>query len=71
MTVSLSLATEAASVPIAWRLYLPQQWCDGATRRKAADQVVVADAGRRLGQPPWMLPLLPTQELVIYDAVVE
>jgi SRSO17 transposase len=36
VAVSLSLATEAASVPIAWRLYLPQQWCDDARRRQAA-----------------------------------
>jgi SRSO17 transposase len=36
VAVSLSLATEAASVPIAWRLYLPQQWCDDARRRQVA-----------------------------------
>lgn len=36
VAVSLSLATEAASVPIAWRLYLPQEWCDDAKRRRAA-----------------------------------
>jgi SRSO17 transposase len=36
VAVSLSLTTEAASVPIAWRLYLPQQWCDDAKRCQAA-----------------------------------
>lgn len=36
VAVSLSLATAAASVPIAWRLYLPQDWCDDAERRQAA-----------------------------------
>jgi SRSO17 transposase len=36
VAVSLSLATEAASVPIAWRLYLPRQWCDDAKRRRPA-----------------------------------
>ncbi len=36
VAVSLSLATEAASVPMAWRLYLPQQWCDDARRRQVA-----------------------------------
>lgn len=36
VAVSLSLATEAASMPIAWRLYLPQEWCDDAERRHVA-----------------------------------
>lgn len=36
VAVSLSLATESASVPMAWRLYLPQQWCNDAARRKVA-----------------------------------
>lgn len=34
--MSLSLATEEASVPLAYRLYLPQEWAeDGARRRRA------------------------------------
>jgi SRSO17 transposase len=33
VAVSLSLATDAASMPIAWQLYLPQPWCDDAARR--------------------------------------
>jgi SRSO17 transposase len=36
VAVSLSLATQAASIPIAWRLYLPQAWCDDNARRRAA-----------------------------------
>jgi SRSO17 transposase len=36
VAVSLPLATKAASVPIAWRLYLPQAWCDDAQRCQAA-----------------------------------
>jgi SRSO17 transposase len=36
VAVSLSLGTATASVPIAWRLYLPQQWCDDDERRRAA-----------------------------------
>ena len=36
VAVSLSLATKAASVPIAWGLYLPQEWCDDAKRCRAA-----------------------------------
>src|SRR3954462_12688105 len=34
--VSLSLANHAASLPIAWRLYLPLEWTADAARRAAA-----------------------------------
>ena len=35
VAVSLSLATVRASLPMTWRLYLPQEWCDDAQRRQA------------------------------------
>jgi len=36
VAVSLSVATEAASLPIAWRLYLPEEWAQDEQRRKQA-----------------------------------
>ena len=35
VVVSLSITTAAASLPIAWRLYLPQVWSEDKERRKA------------------------------------
>jgi SRSO17 transposase len=36
VAVSLSLATLAGSLPLAWRLYLPREWTDDPPRCKAA-----------------------------------
>ena len=36
VAVSVSLACAAASVPVAWRLYLPREWADDAQRREKA-----------------------------------
>jgi SRSO17 transposase len=36
VAVSISLASEQASIPVAWRLYLPQAWAQDARRREKA-----------------------------------
>lgn len=36
VAVSLSVATATASLPIAWRLYLPEDWANDLVRRKKA-----------------------------------
>lgn len=36
VAVSISLATEQASVPVAYRLYLPKEWAEDAARRRKA-----------------------------------
>ena len=49
----LSLATERGSVPIAWRLYLPEQWAKDRQRRKKAGvprQLEVSDQARHCAE---------------------
>jgi SRSO17 transposase len=36
VAVSLSVATQEASLPVAWRLYLPESWARDRVRRRAA-----------------------------------
>jgi SRSO17 transposase len=36
VAVSLSIANEQASLPVAWRLYLPKPWAEDAARRTKA-----------------------------------
>jgi SRSO17 transposase len=45
VAVTLSVANRAASLPVAWRLYLPQDWADDPVRRRKAgvpDEVAFA-----------------------------
>ena len=37
VSVSLSIATAAGSLPIAWRLYLPEEWINDPARRQKVD----------------------------------
>src|SRR5438046_9217647 len=57
VAVSLSLANRHASLPVAWRLYLPQEWAaDPARRRKAhvpADITFKTKAEIALDQLRW------------------
>ncbi len=36
VAVSVSLASQAASLPVAWQLYLPREWADDPPRRDKA-----------------------------------
>ncbi len=36
MAVSVSLACDQGSIPVAWQLYLPEDWAQDAERRKRA-----------------------------------
>jgi SRSO17 transposase len=36
VVVSVSLAAQGGSLPVAWRLYLPKEWCDDDARRQKA-----------------------------------
>jgi SRSO17 transposase len=52
VAVSISLANVHASLPAAWRLYLPEAWIKDADRRKKArvpDEVIF----RKSGRSPW------------------
>ena len=35
--MSLSVATATGSLPIAWRLYLPEEWANDLVRRRKVD----------------------------------
>jgi len=55
VAVSLSMATWASSLPIAWRLYLPEEWSEDAERRKKTEvpaEILSNQAGDRIGPDP-------------------
>ena len=64
VAVSVSIATEAYSLPVAYRLYLPEEWADDRLRRKAAK---VPEAVQFATKPEIALQLL--QELKDTDAL--
>ena len=44
-SVSVSLACEAASLPVAWQLYLPKEWAaDPGRRTKAGVDLLMFDS---------------------------
>ena len=58
MAVSVSLANDAVSLPVAYRLYLPESWAQDRRRRRAAG---VPDAVEF--QPKWQLALAQIRTL--------
>jgi SRSO17 transposase len=60
--VSVHAATDQASCPINWRLFLPEEWDHDAQRRRTAH--VPADVGHR---PKWQLALDLLDELAGWD----
>ena len=62
--VSVHAATDQASCPIDWRLFLPEEWDQDAERRRKAH--VPADQRHR---PKWQLALQMLDELVGWDLV--
>jgi SRSO17 transposase len=60
--VSVHAATDQASCPIDWRLFLPESWDDDAERRRKAH--VPADQRHR---PKWQLALDMLDELAAWD----
>jgi SRSO17 transposase len=72
VAVSLSLANRHASLPVAWRLYLPQEWAaDPARRRKAhvpADITFKTKAEIALDQLRWACAAGLPRGVVLPDA---
>ncbi|MFJ3245273.1 IS701 family transposase [Streptomyces sp. NPDC086782] len=64
VAVSLHAASDTASVPISWRLFLPQEWQDAAGRRARAG--VPEEVGHR---EKWRLALDLIDEAIGWDLV--
>lgn len=65
VAVSLSLANQQGSLPVAYRLYLPEEWCDDEERRKKCG--VPADV---VFEKKWQIALrLVRSQLAAGDAV--
>ena len=62
--VSIHAATDAASCPIDWRLFLPEEWDDDLERRRKAH--VPDEVGHR---PKWQLALDMLDELAGWELV--
>lgn len=62
VAVTVSLANSTLSVPCAWRLYLPEGWCEDNSRRQAAG--VPAELGF---SPKWQIALEQVDELLEDD----
>jgi SRSO17 transposase len=67
ITVSVHAVGERGTLPLGWRLYLPEDWCDDLARRRKAkipDEVVFATKPRLAGDlceqaAGWLLPTAP------------
>lgn len=67
ITVSLHAVGERGTLPLGWRLYLPEEWCDDLTRRRKAkipDEVVFKTKPRLANDlctqaAAWELPRAP------------
>jgi SRSO17 transposase len=67
VAVSLSIANHDASLPVAYRLYLPEDWAADAARRDRAGtrRVTVALARRMPRCPCCARPIVPEQRLTL------
>jgi SRSO17 transposase len=67
ITVSVHAVGERGTLPLGWRLYLPEEWCDDLTRRRKAkipDEVVFKTKPQLAGElceqaAGWKLPTAP------------